>query len=148
MALGEIPAAGRKRKTQFPGARGPETEKKWYHAIRDSCPQLFFFTFYGSTDRTPTGWKSRNTGGFRPLRPRTALGIGPKTEKHNFPVLGALLGGKCGRPKKFLPESAQLFLLFTFWPTRPPRAGNQKMPPLSHRQVEIHPLHLGSHTQS
>ena len=52
LALGEVPGTDRKRKdTQFPGAMGPETEKKRYHAIRDGCPQLFFtfFTFW------PTG---------------------------------------------------------------------------------------------
>ena len=28
-------------KPKFSGARGPEMEKKGYHAIRDGCPQLF-----------------------------------------------------------------------------------------------------------
>ena len=35
------------RKTQFPGARGPETGKKSYHAIRDGCPQLSYVLRFG-----------------------------------------------------------------------------------------------------
>ena len=36
-------------KAQFPGARGPETEKK-YHAIRDGCPQLFYILCFARPD--------------------------------------------------------------------------------------------------
>ena len=49
------------RKTQYPGARGPEPEKK--------VPTLSgmvvrnFLTIYGLTDRTPTGGKSQNMYG-------------------------------------------------------------------------------------
>ena len=37
-------------KPQFPGARGPESEKKSYHAIQDGCPQLFYILRFGRPD--------------------------------------------------------------------------------------------------
>ena len=39
-------------------------------------------------------------------------GRGPKTQKHNFLVLGTLLGGKSGRPKSL---SLKVRNLFTFY---------------------------------
>ena len=186
MALREIPGLGRNRKTQFPGARGPETEKKvttlsgmvvhkfftfyvlpdwtprggkygdfrpfWsgtalgtkrnpgrglktenrnfpaprvsksrkksYHAIRDGCPQLFYALRFAQPD--PHRQEIAKYGYFRPFWPRAALGTGagPKTEKCNFPVLVALLGGKSGR-SKFSPRKCATFLRFAFWPTGP-----------------------------
>ena len=49
------------------------------------------------------------------------------------------LGGEVRTPQKFLLESVQLCLLFVFWPTGPPRAGNRKMPPQSSRHTNTHP---------
>ena len=90
------------------------------------------FTFYVLPDQTPTGGKSQNTGILghfglrRPLAAWRNPGAGPKTEKCNSPVLGALLGGESGRPKSFSPKVRNL-LHFTFWPTGPPRAGNREL---------------------
>ena len=106
------------RKTNFPGAEGPETEKKSYHAIRDGCPQLFYSLRFGRQD--PHGREIAKYGHLRPFWPRTVLGTwrnpgaGPKTEKCDFPVPGALLRGESGRPQKFLPESAQLLYALSF----------------------------------
>ena len=73
-------ARAENRKTQFAGARGPETEKKvttlFGMVVRN------FLTIYVLTDRTPTGRKTRNTrilghfglGG--PLALREILGPG------------------------------------------------------------------------
>ena len=45
---------------------------------------------------------------------------GPKTEKHNFTVLGALLGGKSGGPNNFSPKLGNIFAIFvlTDWTPR------------------------------
>ena len=48
-------------------------------------------------------------------------GSGRKTEKHNFPVLGALLGGQSGRPKSLSPEMSQLFYILCFGRPDPQR---------------------------
>ena len=138
-------------KTQFPGARGPEIEGKSYHAIRDGCPQLFYPLRFARPD--PQGQEIAKHGYVRPFWPRTALGTwrnpgaGPKTEKRNFPVLGALLGKYTDAPK-VSPRKCATFLLFTFWPTGPPRAENCRMPPPSHQEVETHPFQLGPNTRS
>ena len=64
-----------------------------------------FFTFCISIDRTPRGVKSQNTGFLGPFGLGQPLGTernsGPKTEKRDFPELGALFLGKSGRPKSF-----------------------------------------------
>ena len=72
-----------------------------------------FFTFCVLTYRTPRGGKSQNTGFSGPFGLGQPLGrnSGPKTEKHDFPELGALLGGKTVRPISF---SQQLRNFFTF----------------------------------
>ena len=41
-------------------------------------------------------------------------GPGPETEKHNFPELGALLGGKSVRPKIFTPKLRNFFTSCVF----------------------------------
>ena len=110
MALREIPGTGRKRKKKptISGARGPETEEKICHAIRGGCPQLSYILRFGRPDTQ--GWENPKYRDFTPFWPRTALsternpGCGPKTEKHNFPVPGVLLGGETGRPKFFSPK--------------------------------------------
>ena len=38
------------RKTQFPGARGPKTEEKRHHAVRDGCPQLSYNLYFDRPD--------------------------------------------------------------------------------------------------
>ena len=97
-------------KTQFPGARGPKIEKNV--TTLSGLVVRYFFTFCILTHRTPRGGKSQTTGVLGPFGLGQRLGIwrnsGPKTEKCNFPELGALLGGKSIRPKRFLPKSAQL----------------------------------------
>ena len=76
-----------------------------------------FFTPYVLPNRTPRGGKYRY---FRSFWPRMALGTyrnpgaGPKTEKCNFPVLGTIFWGGFQKPRKFLPESAQLFYILHF----------------------------------
>ena len=77
-----------------------------------------FFTFYVLPEWTPTGGKSQNTdilGHFglgQPLALEKKTGAGPKTEKCNFPVLRALLGGGIRTPQKFLPDRAQRFYFY------------------------------------
>ena len=79
-------------KLQFRDAEGPEMKKKSYQAIRDGCPQLFYF--YLVANRTPRGREIAKYGYFRPFWPRTALGTqrnpghGLETENRNFPALG------------------------------------------------------------
>ena len=78
-------------KTQFPGARGLETENKSYHAIRDGCPQRSCILHFDRPD--PHGRENAKYEDFRPFWPRTAVGTWrnpgprPKTENRNFPVL-------------------------------------------------------------
>ena len=76
-------------------------------------------------------------GGFGPFRPRTALGTwrnpgpGPKTIKHNFPGLGALLGGKSGRPQSFSLK-VRNFLTFHILADRTPTGGKRPNTGLGH----------------
>ena len=70
--LDKFRAQAENRKTQFPGTRGPEIEKKSYHAVRDGCPQLFYVLRFGRPD--PQGRKIAKYGYFRPFWPRTAFG--------------------------------------------------------------------------
>ena len=113
MALREIP--GRNRKTQLPGARGTfGGETCLPRKFLPEIAQLFSLLHFGRPD--PHGREiAKNTGVFRPFSPRTALGTqrnsGSKTEKHNFPELGALLGGQSVRPKSL---SMNLRNFFTF----------------------------------
>ena len=101
------------RKTQFPGARGPKIEKKRYHTIRDGCPQLFYILRFDRLD--PQGREITKYWVSRRFWPRAALGtwrnLGAKTEKCNFPELGAHLGGKSIRPKSFSQKVRNLFTI-------------------------------------
>ena len=78
--------------------------------------QLFYILRFGRPD--PQGQEIAKYGFFRPVWPRAALGTernsGPKTEKCNFPELGALFWGEIHPPQKFLPKSAQLFYILCF----------------------------------
>ena len=73
-------------KPRFPGARGPKSKKKSYHAITTPSGMVVsnFFTFYVLPDRTPTGGKPQNTGILghfglgRPLALRETPGLGRK----------------------------------------------------------------------
>ena len=83
-------ARAKNRKTQFPGARGPETEKESYHAVRDGCPLLSSSLSFDRPDsHRREGAKYEDFG---PFWPRTALGrnpgTGPKAERRNFLALG------------------------------------------------------------
>ena len=89
LALREFP--GRKWKnTHFPGATGPKTEKKCYHPIQDGCLHLFYVLHFGQP--ALHGRENAQYGDFGPFWPGTALATnprrGPKTEKHNSPLLG------------------------------------------------------------
>ena len=112
-------------KTQFAGARvtfGGEIRTPQRFLPESAHPQGRKFAKYQSKGCRVLGhvgpgripWHLRNP------RPR------PKTEKHNFPVLGALLGGGSGRPKRLPTKVRDFFLNFTIWPTGPPRAGNRR----------------------
>ena len=74
-----------------------------------------FFTFSFLAARTPTGGKLQNKailayfGLGRPWALREIPGPGPKMEQCNLPVLGALWGGKPGRPKSFSPKVRNFF---------------------------------------
>ena len=72
LALREILSPGRKRKTQFPGAMGPETEKKSYHAIRGWLSATFYVLRFGRPD--PWGREITKYRDLRPFWPRTAFG--------------------------------------------------------------------------
>ena len=52
-------------------------------------------------------------------------GPGPKTEKRNFLDLGALLGGKSGRPKNFSPK-LRIFFTICVFAERTPRGGKSQ----------------------
>ena len=138
-----------------------------------------FLTFYVLTDPTPRGGKPRSMGilgCFGPGRPLTLgeiPGLGRKQKKCNFPVLGALLGGKSGRPKSF---SLKVRNFFTFYvlADRTPTGGKSRNTgflghfglgqPLALREIpgkkqdtnslietekrETNPLQLGPNTQS
>ena len=107
------------KKTQFPGDRGPETEKKSYHGIRDGCPQLSL-TVYVLAHRTPTGGKSRNGGISGHFGPGPRLAIREKswgwaeTGKMQFPGARGTFWGGIRTPQKLLPGSAQLFYVKRF----------------------------------
>ena len=112
-------------KSQFPGARGPKTETKSYHAIRDGCPQLFYISRFGRQD--PQGGKTRNTeilgyfGPGRPLALRETPSAGKKTQKYNFAALGVLKS-----EEKFTMLSGMVvhnFLPFYVLPDRSPMGG-------------------------
>ena len=103
-------------KHNYPALRVPKSKNKSHHAVRDVCLQLFYALRFAGPD--PHVREIAKCGYFRPFWPRTALGTwrnpgaGPKTEKCNFPVLGALLGGKSGRPKSFSPKVRNFFALY------------------------------------
>ena len=156
----------------------PKSKKKSYHAIRDGCPQLSHGLCFARPD--PHVREIAKYGVFRPFWPRTTLGTErnpramPKTEKCNFPVLGALLWGKIRTPQNFRPESAQLFCTFRFGRPDPHGEKSQNTGflghfclgrPLALREIrgriqkntnrhietekrEINPLQLGPNSQS
>ena len=62
-------------------------------------------------------------------------GPGQKARKYNFPVLGALLGGKSGRPKSFSPKLRSFFTFYVL-ADRTPGAGNREiLVPLALREI-------------
>ena len=96
-------ARAKNRKTQFPGGRGTFGEQiRPPQRFLPEIAQLFYILHFGRPD--PQGRKIAKYGVSRPFWPR-ALGAyknsGPKTEKHHFPVLEALLGENSVRPKSF-----------------------------------------------
>ena len=116
-ALTEIQGLGRKTgKRNFPGTFGGKIRPppKFIHNIA----QLFYICVLA--DHTPKGRKSQNTGLLGPFGLGQPLGTwrnsGPKTEKYNFPELGALLAfrKKIRPPQKILPKGAQLFYILCF----------------------------------
>ena len=54
--LEKFRARAKNIKTQFPEARGPETEKKSYHAVRDGFMQLFYILRFGAGKREIRGF--------------------------------------------------------------------------------------------
>ena len=109
------------RKMQFPGARGTFEEKiRPPQKFLPVIAQLFYIL----------GEKSKNTGFLGPFGLGQPLGTkrnsGPKTEKRDFPELGALSGEKFVRPK-ISPQNCATFLHFVFWPSGPPRTGNREI---------------------
>ena len=94
------------RKTQFPGARGTFGEKnRTPKKFLPKSAQLFYILYFDGPD--PQGWEIAKNWVFGPFWPRAApwhgtqRNSGLKTEKRDCPELGALLGGKNGRPKSF-----------------------------------------------
>ena len=73
------------RKTQFPGARGPEIGKTCYHAIRDGCLQLFWILRFARPDPEgrPLALPFGNPG--RGLKTECPGGRGPEIEKKMLP---------------------------------------------------------------
>ena len=137
-ALREILGPGQKRKTQFPGARGPEIEKKV--TMLSGMVVRNFFTCCILTDRTPRGGKSQNTGILGPFGLGQPLGqekFHAENRKTRFPgARGHFWGGNLS-PRKVSPKNCATFLRFAFWPTGPPGEGNRKILVLS--QVAAHP---------
>ena len=126
-----------------------------------------FLPFYVLPDRTPTGGKSQITGilgQFSLGRPLEIPGLGRKTGKYNFPVLGAFLRGipdapkvsprNYATPKPHGREIAKYGVLRPFWPRTALgpwnfRTENRKTQPATLRpKGETNPLQLGPITQS
>ena len=89
-----------------------------------------FVTFYVLVDRTPTGGKPRSMGGG--VLGHLGLGwllavreIPGPGRKHNFPVLGALLGKNSGRPQSFSPK-VRNFFTFSVLADRTPTGGTSR----------------------
>ena len=80
------------------------------------------------TGRTPR-WSQRviywSFGRFWAAGTWRNFGPGSKTEKHDFPELGALLGENPSTPK-VARKNCATFLHFAFWPTGTPRGGNSQ----------------------
>ena len=139
-----------------------------------------FFTFYVLAERTPTGGKSQNTGisghfGLgRPLALTEIPGLGRNRKNVTSRFLGALLGGKSGRPKGFSPK-VRNFFTFHVLADRTPTGGKLRNTgflghfglgrPLAHKEIlggkqkntnslietekrETNPLQIGPNTQS
>ena len=113
-------------KTRFPGARGTFGEKICppHKFVPKTALLLFHFVFW-PTGRPGAG--NREIRGSGPFWPRAALGTerisGPKTEKRDFPELGALVGGKTVRPKS-LSQKLRDFFTFCVLAHRTPRGGH------------------------
>ena len=126
LALKEIPGPGRNRRNTISWCYGSQNgEKKCYHAIRDGCPQFFYILGF----ERPRGGKSQNTDFPGPVGLGQPLGTwrnsGPKTDKRNFPELGALLGGKSIRPKSFS-QKVRNFFTFCVSADRTPTGGKSQ----------------------
>ena len=124
------------KKRNFPALGVPKSKKTSYHAIRDGCPQPVYILRFGRPD--PHGQEIAKYGYFRPFWPRTALGTygnpgaGPKTEKCNFLVLGALFGKTSGRPKSFSPKVRNFFTFYVFADGSPTGEKSQNTGVLGH----------------
>ena len=115
-------------KTQIPGARGPETEKKNITpsamVVRKFFTLLVYALCFGRPD--PQGREIAKYGGFRPFWPRTAFGTqinpgrGLKTKNHNFPALGSR------SRKKISGMVVRNFLTFYILPDRTPTGGKSQ----------------------
>ena len=113
------------RKMQFPGARGTFGGKiRPPQKFLPEIAQLFYILRFRRPD--PQGRETAEYCFFRPLWPRQPLGTerdsGPKTEKCNFPELGALFGGKSVCPKIFS-QKVHNFFTFCVLAKRTPRGG-------------------------
>ena len=111
---------------------GRETDKHNFRPPKKFSPKIRFFFYSLRFGRPhPQGREIVKCWFLRPFWPRTAfgtwknLGPGRKTEKRNFPVLGALLGKQFSRPKKFPPTFR--ILTFIFHVLADPGAGNREI---------------------
>ena len=111
--LGTEKFRAKNRKTQFPRARGTFGRKlRPPQKFLPKSAQLFYTLRFDRPD--PQGREIAKYCVFRPFWPRAAPWYleksGPKTEKRDFPELGALLAfrKKTCPPQKILPKSAQL----------------------------------------
>ena len=73
-------------------------EEKCYHTLQRMVFRNFLGDDFFTVGPPPAGSGDLVFGTERNPGP------GQKTRKRNFPVLGALLGGDSGRPKKFSPK--------------------------------------------
>ena len=117
-------------KMQFPGARGPAMEQNCYRAIPGIGSRILLgHDFFFRSD---------------PHRPEIAIqwGLGPpwacgtwrnsgpgrQTRKRTFLVLGALFGGKSGRPKSFSSKVRNFFASHVSADRAPTCRKNREMP--------------------
>ena len=116
--LEKFRARAENRKSQFPGARGPEMKKKNHRAIRDGCPRLFLALRFARPDPHLREIAKHEGRGFQAILawdgPRHSEKFRGWAENGRMELSGARStffwgGGGSGRAKRFLPESAQLF---------------------------------------